>query len=185
MPLPPAHLDAVARTVHEALRGWAAAHGQHDIPAWDEAPDWMHASTRESVRHALEHHAPNGRTQHDQWLAQKVRDGWVHGPVKDAAAKTHPLMVLHEGEWLKPWLGPNGETLYVLLNGLGLLWMVVELGKLAFGRKKYAFDESEPFAVVQPNDEEPPVVKLAFSNSPYCRAIGGWRMTLTPLRAAV
>jgi hypothetical protein len=38
--------------------------------------------------------------------------------------QTHPLMVLHEGEWLRHWLGPGGETLYVLLNGLGLLWML-------------------------------------------------------------
>lgn len=38
--------------------------------------------------------------------------------------QVHWLMTLHEGEWLKPWLGPSGETLYVLLNGLGVLWMV-------------------------------------------------------------
>ncbi len=51
MSLPPDPLDAVARTVHEALRAWAAAHGQRDIPAWDEAPDWMHASaTARSAR---------------------------------------------------------------------------------------------------------------------------------------
>jgi hypothetical protein len=34
-------------------------------------------------------------------------------------------MVLHEGEWLKPLIGSGGETVYVLLNGLGLLWMLV------------------------------------------------------------
>ena len=33
----------------------------------------------------------------------------------------HWLMVLHEGEWL----GHAGESIYVLLNGLGLLWMLV------------------------------------------------------------
>ena len=38
--------------------------------------------------------------------------------------RTHLLMTLHEGEWLKTWFGPPGETLYVLLNGLGLLWMI-------------------------------------------------------------
>ncbi|MEB3234147.1 MAG: peptidase [Cyanobacteriota bacterium] len=38
--------------------------------------------------------------------------------------QAHLLMVLHEGEWLKPLVGSNGETLYVLLNGLGLLWML-------------------------------------------------------------
>jgi hypothetical protein len=101
MPLAPDELDAIARTVHEALRAWAAAHGQHDIPSWDEAPDWMHASTRESVVHALAGDAPDGLRQHEQWMAQKVRDGWRHGPVKDTAAKTHPLMVPYETlpEW--------------------------------------------------------------------------------------
>jgi hypothetical protein len=34
--------------------------------------------------------------------------------------QVHWLMVLHEGEWL----GPVTEPLYVLLNGLGLLWML-------------------------------------------------------------
>jgi hypothetical protein len=48
--------------------------------------------------------------------------------------QTHPLMVLHEGEWLKPWAGPAGETIYVLLNGLGLLWMLVTGGALAWER---------------------------------------------------
>jgi uncharacterized iron-regulated membrane protein len=34
--------------------------------------------------------------------------------------RVHWLMVLHEGEWL----GQAGEPVYVLLNGLGLLWML-------------------------------------------------------------
>ncbi|MFM7361604.1 MAG: peptidase [Cyanobium sp.] len=38
--------------------------------------------------------------------------------------QVHLLMTLHEGEWLKRWFGPDGETVYVLLNGLGLLWML-------------------------------------------------------------
>lgn len=48
--------------------------------------------------------------------------------------QAHPLMVLHEGEWLQTWLGPAGETLYVLLNGLGLLWMLVTGGAMAWER---------------------------------------------------
>ncbi len=35
--------------------------------------------------------------------------------------QVHWLMVLHEGEWL----GPRAEPIYVLLNGLGLTWMLV------------------------------------------------------------
>jgi hypothetical protein len=38
--------------------------------------------------------------------------------------RAHIRMTLHEGEWLKTWFGPPGETVYVLLNGLGLLWMI-------------------------------------------------------------
>ena len=34
--------------------------------------------------------------------------------------QVHWLMVLHEGEWL----GPAAEPVVVLLNGLGLLWML-------------------------------------------------------------
>jgi hypothetical protein len=48
--------------------------------------------------------------------------------------QAHPLMVLHEGEWLRPLVGPAGETLYVLLNGLGLLWMLATGGVLAWER---------------------------------------------------
>ncbi|MFN7056454.1 RyR domain-containing protein [Hyphomonas sp.] len=85
--------DRIARVVHEALRAWSAANGQHDIPAWEEAPDWMQASTCESVHHALTHPEESGEAQHAQWLRQKEAGGWRYGPVKDAAAKTHPLMV--------------------------------------------------------------------------------------------
>lgn len=44
--------------------------------------------------------------------------------------------------------------------GLGGLWLVVELGKLAFGRKKLRFDTPTAWSVTQPKDEEPPVVTL-------------------------
>ena len=33
----------------------------------------------------------------------------------------HWLMSLHEGEWL----GDNGELIYVILNSLGLIWMLI------------------------------------------------------------
>jgi len=45
--------------------------------------------------------------------------------------QAHWLMVLHEGEWLNRWFGPNAETLYVLLNGLGLLWMLATGASMA------------------------------------------------------
>ena len=35
--------------------------------------------------------------------------------------QVHWLMALHEGEWL----GDNGELIYVILNSLGLIWMLI------------------------------------------------------------
>lgn len=46
----------------------------------------------------------------------------------------HILMVLHEGEWLRQWFGAAGESLYVLGNGLGLLWMLITGGAMVWQR---------------------------------------------------
>lgn len=44
--------------------------------------------------------------------------------------------------------------------GLGGLWLVVELGKLAFGRLKFEFEKPKAWSVTQPDENEPPVVKV-------------------------
>ena len=44
--------------------------------------------------------------------------------------EVHWLMSLHEGEWL----GDNGELIYVILNSLGLLWMLIS-GFQMFSKK--------------------------------------------------
>ena len=45
--------------------------------------------------------------------------------------------------------------------GLGSLWLVVELGKLAFGRKKHVSEPSVKWEVTQPDETQPPVVRFA------------------------
>lgn len=57
--------------------------------------------------------------------------------------QTHVLMVLHEGEWLRQWLGPAGETLYVLLNALGLLLMLATGASLVWQRLRRQWARSE------------------------------------------
>lgn len=95
-PLDPVREVAIARTVHEALRAWAAANGQPLMPAWAKAPRWMKESTLESVRFAHAHPDAPDSAQHEQWMAQKVREGWVHGERKDPDARTHPMLVPFE-----------------------------------------------------------------------------------------
>lgn len=93
----PARLDAIARTVHAAMQAWSAAHGQDKMPDWDDAPDWMHASTRESVQFVIDNPDATDGHQHDQWMAQKLRDGWTFGPKKNEKKKTHPMLVDFQG----------------------------------------------------------------------------------------
>lgn len=45
--------------------------------------------------------------------------------------------------------------------GLGSLWLVVELGKLAFGRKRLRFEKQEAWSVTQPDESLPPVYTVA------------------------
>ena len=63
-------------------------------------------------------------------VAYRLLRDWA-GLGRDQA---HVLMVVHEGEWLRPLLGPTGETLYVLLNGLGLLWMLATGASMVWQR---------------------------------------------------
>lgn len=44
--------------------------------------------------------------------------------------------------------------------GLGLLWSVVEIGKIAFGRIREKFEEPQPWSISQPDENEPPVFQL-------------------------
>lgn len=46
------------------------------------------------------------------------------------------------------------------LCGMLLLWLVVEGGKLAFGKKKLVLEEPEPWSIAQPDENVPPVFKL-------------------------
>lgn len=73
-------------------------------------------------------------------LSYRVLRDWG-GVGRDAA---HGLMELHEGAWLTPWLGTNGETLYVLLNALGLLWMLTTGSALVWERLRRSWGGRAP-----------------------------------------
>ena len=55
-------------------------------------------------------------------VVYRVARDWF-GVSRDSA---HWLMSLHEGEWL----GPQLEPVVVVLNGLGLLWMLITGGAM-------------------------------------------------------
>ena len=60
-----------------------------------------------------------------------------------------------EGHFESLWMGIVGAA-----AGFGLLWSVVNLGKLAFGRLKFEFDEATDWSISQPDPEENPVIRI-------------------------
>lgn len=82
----------IARVCHEANRALQIIQGDPaPSPAWEDAPEWQTNSAIEGVQHAIDGATPE--ELHDSWCDLKYGDGWVHGEVKDAEAKTHPCLV--------------------------------------------------------------------------------------------
>ena len=86
----------VARVCHEANRAWCLAHKDVSQKEWDNAEPWQRDSAIKGVEFALANPNAPASAQHDAWMADKIRDGWKHGEVKDSAAKTHPCIVPFE-----------------------------------------------------------------------------------------
>ena len=89
----PAVVEACAEHSHNINRAYCIALGDTSQSAWTDAPDWQKDSARNGVRAVLTGAATTPEQQHASWLAQKQREGWTYGPVKDPIAKTHPCFV--------------------------------------------------------------------------------------------
>lgn len=89
------YIEACARAAHEANRAYCIAVGDPSQVPWQEAPSNIQASALDGVLGVLvDGNGP--RESHASWLRFKTADGWVHGAVKDAEAKTHPCMVPYD-----------------------------------------------------------------------------------------
>lgn len=88
-----AKIEKIARVAHEVNRAYCEALGDKSQPAWADAPDWQQASARLGVKFHLATPEASASASHDSWYAQKEREGWVWGSVKNPDKKTHPCMV--------------------------------------------------------------------------------------------
>ncbi len=83
----------IARVCHEANRAWCIENGDEKQPMWESAPGWQIRSAVDGVRfHRLNPEAEDSDS-HVEWMAEKVRAGWVYGHVKDVEAKIHPCLL--------------------------------------------------------------------------------------------
>lgn len=88
-----ADIERIARMCHAANRNWCRECGDFSQPRWHEAPEWQRKSAIDGVKFHLDNPDANASATHDNWVAEKLREGWAYGEMKDADAKTHPCMV--------------------------------------------------------------------------------------------
>ena len=86
-------IEAVARICHELNRAYCDELGDHSQSAWDAAPQWQRDSAILGVKFHLANPNAGPAASHESWLAEKKRDGWKYGPVKNPEAKEHPCYV--------------------------------------------------------------------------------------------
>ncbi len=91
---------AIAHVCHEANRAYCRTIGDMSQPEWENAPTWQRQSAVNGVHfHMARLNAgidPSPSASHEAWLAEKTRDGWIYGEVKDPLRKTHPCCVPYE-----------------------------------------------------------------------------------------
>lgn len=78
---------------HEVNRAYCQALGDDSQAKWDDAPQWAKDSAIAGVHFHCVNQGAGPEGSHESWMAQKVAEGWVFGPVKDAEKKEHPCLV--------------------------------------------------------------------------------------------
>lgn len=84
--------EQIARIAHEANRALQQVLGDDQIsPPWDQAS--QHDKDVSAAGAKAGRYGATPEALHEKWVAEKLAAGWTFGVVKDATAKTHPLLV--------------------------------------------------------------------------------------------
>jgi len=84
----------IASVCHEANRALTRIVGDVPVqPAWEDEDRGIRNSCINGVGFVLDHPDAPPSASHENWLKQKVADGWTLGPEKSIEKKTHPAMV--------------------------------------------------------------------------------------------
>jgi hypothetical protein len=87
------HAEDIARVCHEANRGLCEAFGDHSQLPWNDAPAWQRESAINGVKFIVLNPSATPGASHESWLAEKHREGWKYGPIKNSKLKEHPCFV--------------------------------------------------------------------------------------------
>jgi hypothetical protein len=95
------HIDVerlyeIARVAHEINRAYCLALGDDSQVAWELSPSWQVESAINGVIFHLENPNAGPDASHNNWMKEKLENGWRLGHVKDENEKTHPCILPFE-----------------------------------------------------------------------------------------
>lgn len=85
--------EQIARVAHQINKAYCEALGDTSQPDWEDAPDWQKESAIKGVEFHIANPDAGPEASHESWLAQKEKDGWTYGTIKDPEKKEHPCFV--------------------------------------------------------------------------------------------
>lgn len=86
-------IEKIAKVTHITNKAWCEVNNDYSQVEWENAPEWQRESAIDGVKFHLENKAASPSASHDNWMQQKIADGWVYGKEKDENLKTHPCIV--------------------------------------------------------------------------------------------
>ena len=90
------YVIGIALVCHEANRAYCLINGDKSQKLWMEAEMWQKDSAVNGVRFRLENPNCKPDEQHNNWMKEKLEQGWIYGETKDTEKKTHPCLVPYE-----------------------------------------------------------------------------------------
>lgn len=86
-------IETIARVAQNINKAYCESIGDTSQPTWDDAPQWQKDSVISGVKYHLDNPDATPEQSHDNWLNDKIRDGWEWGEVKNPELKEHPCML--------------------------------------------------------------------------------------------
>ena len=86
----------IAKTCHEVNKAYCESIGDFSQPKWEEAPDWQKESAENGVRFHFFNINTTPADSHNNWMKEKIADGWKYGKEKNPEKKTHPCLVPYD-----------------------------------------------------------------------------------------
>lgn len=89
-------IEPAAAHAHEINREYCQIIGDSSQVSWEDAPDWQRHSAINGVRFAIANGFPEPSVMHENWMKEKLADGWTLGETKDVEKKQHPCLVPYD-----------------------------------------------------------------------------------------